>query len=372
MGNVLDLRVELANAREAVDVSSKPYDSSRLDAYDLRGNHCLKVSVRKAQNKHLPDFFLQSPIMGKGRVPQRRSKHQYETDEVTSEDNKMSRILFHMHHGVRKILLSLICSIGVFCFKVSSEEQNPTDIKPVVPHLVEVEPTFVAPIDNKGNFALLPYKIRRPRWGKTLSVGASTFTAKEYISEVGEPGVSSTPVSYGDVYKTNMPMLEWQVVLKRNISIGSIGLEVGGGYQRNYSYPAIDLDDGNGAFELNQTLDIVLVRVGIVYSLDTLFVEPYFVPYVSGGAYTIIHFENGSAATESPNGNTQAAPYFSFGAMAQLDWIDKSSSRSAYREVGLESTYVYAEGRMLMASSSGKDQRFDTGLTANGGLRVEF
>ena len=352
-----------------MDISAKPYNCAGPNTFDLRSDHGLKVGVGKADDKHLPDFFFESPFMGKGRDPQRRSKHQSETDEVSSDVEKMSHILTHMHHGVCKILFALLSIIGSFCIKVSCEEKNPTEIKPYEPHLVEVEPTFVAPIDSKGNFGLLPYKIRRPRWGKTLSVGASTFIAKDYITEVGVPG-ATTAMPYGDVYKTNMPMIEAQVVVKRNLGIGSIGIEVGGGYQRNNSYASVD--NGGSPLSVDQSLDIILIRVGLIYSLDTLFREPYLVPYFSGGAYSIIHYEDGSPTAESPNGNTQAAPYFSFGAMAQLDWIDRAAARNAYEGTGLESTYVYVEGRLLVASNNSHDRKFDSGLTANAGVRLEF
>jgi hypothetical protein len=71
-------------------------------------------------------------------------------------------------------------------------------------------------------------------------------------------------------------------------------------------------------------------------------------------------------------GNTQVAPYFTFGAQINLDWLDPISSRQGYEENGIQATFVYIEGRKFIASTAARDPDFENDIEPNIGLRMEF
>lgn len=220
--------------------------------------------------------------------------------------------------------------------------------------LVEVEPTNLMPADVTGVFYLVPYKIRRPRWGGTIGVSYSQFHPSGYEPKFIAEG-------FEVIYPTEeLPLLELVISVKRNFVLGSIGAEIAGGMYDNESDSEL----------VESSLALTPVRVGLVYAMDSITFEPYVVPYVAGGAYTIFYKE--SSSVTSFNGTTQAAPYVIAGLSFQLDWIDKASSRTAYQDYGIESTYIFVEGRKFFASSGAKDPDFETDFHLNGGMKIEF
>jgi hypothetical protein len=155
-------------------------------------------------------------------------------------------------------------------------------------------------------------------------------------------------------------MLEFQLVVKRNLSFGSIGIEAAAGYYDNTS------QDANGPIELQ----LSQFRLGAIFFLDTLFNAPYVVPYASAGAY--IMGVNESSPDVSYVSTTTVAPYLTFGLQFSLDWIDKRSARRAYQSGGIQSTYLFAEARMYFASSNQSEGDFSNDFAPGAGLRVEF
>lgn len=251
----------------------------------------------------------------------------------------------------------LIIVIGIFCGTLASAEvELSEDGGSLKPNMVFVEPTNVNTVKIDGEYHLKPYLERRHDWGSTVSFGYVYYEPVNY-----EPNFATG--SFGDFYKKDdMPLVEAQFTVKRNLSIGSIGAELAVGAYSNGSDVPITVVDS--------TLSLYPVRFGANFTLDALGPEPYIVPYVSGGLYTMVYKE--SQATASKNGNTQVAPYFNLGAEFMLDWIDRRAARIAYRDSGLEATYVFLEVRKMMASQSSSDPDFSDEINFAGGLRVEF
>lgn len=222
--------------------------------------------------------------------------------------------------------------------------------------LVEVEPTYLEVSRTNGGYDLIPFRERRGRWGSQISIGYSRYTPYNYASEF-------SPFSYDETYGNvpNLPLIEIQYTLKRNFSWGSIGVELGAGMYENSS--AIP--------ELDSQLRLIPIRLGATLILDGLFRYPYIAPYGSVGAYTMV-FDETLNGDNTYSGNTQAAPYFSFGAELNLDWLDPISSRQDYEENGIQATFLYVEGRKFMASSAARDRDFENEIEPNVGLRIEF
>jgi hypothetical protein len=219
---------------------------------------------------------------------------------------------------------------------------------------VEVEPTGLVPADLAGNFYLVPYRARRTTWGYTFSVGYSTFKPDSYQPDFIE-------ANYGDVYQSaETPLLEFQFSLKYNLAFGAFFSEAGVGTFQEES--DTDLIDSH--------LNLIPVRVGLGYIMDTLFLEPYVSPYVSVGGYIVSYSEKGDE--RSFNGSTQVAPYVTAGLQLQLDWLDPAAARESYMDAGIEGTYVYVEGRKFFKSQAVADPDFETDFHLDTGLRVEF
>ncbi|MBX7230630.1 MAG: hypothetical protein K1X29_00960 [Bdellovibrionales bacterium] len=261
-----------------------------------------------------------------------------------------------------KIAFICTCIIGSSVFAVDPEVQEYTtqvhllsrtqDLSKTT--LVEVEHSNILSADITGIYYLVPYRNRRLKWGKTISLGLSNFNPLNY-----EPNFLAS--DFKDVYSTSFPsLMELQFVLKRNFILGSIGAELGAGlYNKTSVNDAVD-----------SRIELIPVRFGINVNFDNLFFEPYLVPYASGGVYTMIFKENTSSV--SHGGNTQVAPYFSVGVALQLNWLDREAARVSYMDSGMENTFLYIEGRMFMVSQNASDPDFSTGLNWGAGMRVEF
>lgn len=220
---------------------------------------------------------------------------------------------------------------------------------------VEVEPNNLLPSDVTGVYYLVPYKNRRNSWGYNLTIGYSSFSPTQY-----EPNFLAS--NYKDVYSVDdVPMIEIGWSIKRNFFLGSIGTELESGYYKNIS----DLQG------LDSVVSFIPIRIGLTYFMDSIWHEPYLVPYISGGAYSIIYKEVLSE-TNTFGGNTFPAPFFKIGVQAQLNWFDQEAARVSYIDSGIENTFIYLEGRMHMASQNEQDPDFSTGLDWGAGMRFEY
>ncbi len=238
--------------------------------------------------------------------------------------------------------------IGIFILVIEAKAEV---------NLVEVEPTYMAPEGPSGQLILVPYRDRRLKWGGTWSIGYSMYEPMSY-----EPNFLAE--NFEQVYDSaELPLLEMQLSVKRNTGIGGFSLDLGVGIYANES-------DTDLLTESNSTLNLILGRVGLTYSLDMLFADGLVRPYISGGAYIIYYREE--LEEVSFNGNTQVAPYWAAGANFSLDWLDRQSAREAYADAGIQSTALYVEARQFISSENPMDPNFESDVHASAGLRIEF
>jgi hypothetical protein len=237
------------------------------------------------------------------------------------------------------------------------EEEEFEEPTPAEDTVVEIESSPYRIDEDSGDTIstyLLPYRKRRESWGSFVTVGWSQYSPTEYTPDFTIENFSSY---YGNA---EGPMMELTVTPKKNFGLGSIGADIGVGYYMN---------EGKDGSELT----LIPVRLGLSLSLDTIFEEPYIVPYGAIGMYTIAYKE--STASVSVNGNTLAAMYFSFGLKFQLDWIDSDGDYSSYDEQGMENTFLYVEARNYGVPestnpdlASPEDEPFQIGA----GISLEF
>lgn len=213
---------------------------------------------------------------------------------------------------------------------------------------------LVPPKPPETDYKLMPYGQRRPRWGNVVGLGVSSFAPTQYAPNFTED-------AFGDIYgNAQTPLIEFQYTLKRNLSLGSLGAELGVGYYKNSS---TDVD-------INSELSLYQLRIGAIFVADMLFKEPWVAPYASAGAY-VMQFKEALGST-SYNGITQVAPYVNIGVQAGLDWIDRIGATRSYMDSGIQATHVFAEARKYFLSGDAADPDFETSFQFGGGVRVEF
>jgi hypothetical protein len=253
-----------------------------------------------------------------------------------------------------KTLQFTILAIGIILSGLAyAEDEDEVRFKK---GLVYVEPSAISSVEIEQEYSLVPYVDRRNKWGSAFSVGYSSYQPSNY-----EPDFS--PVDFSDVYTSaELPLIELLITAKRNLSMGSIGVELGIGTYQNQS------DDKELS---DSSLTLIPVRLGASFYLDTLTPNPNFVPYVAGGMYTIF-FKEELDGGSSHNGNTELAAYFHGGVAFGLGWIDPEGARLGFQESGLEATYVYLELQKYMASANTADGDFSNDVSYAGGIKIEF
>lgn len=240
--------------------------------------------------------------------------------------------------------------------EILNTQITPEELEKV--NLVEVEPNNILPSDLVNAYALVPYKIRRPRWGQVFTVTYSLYNPLNYESDYLSPTQGSFDELYGSA---QTPLLELSYSYKWNFTLGSIGGELAYG---TYQNDAADSLLGDAQLELQQ------IRVGAKYIMDNIWEEPKFAPYAMVGGYQIIY--NETQAGVSLDGTTFIAPYFGAGVYLQLGWLDPSAAVDAYTESGIENTFVFLEIRKYIASTDETDPDFSTSLDLSAGLSIEF
>lgn len=253
----------------------------------------------------------------------------------------------------------LIIIIGIFHAQLSFAQEGPEEIDPTYTgggDTVYVEPGAVTQNSVEGTYTLLPYKERRKEWGVTAAIGYSSYEPVDYV-----PNFAA--VEFVDIYNSpEVPMIDLEVTVKRNLKFGSLGGQFSVGIYTNQS-DAVDVADSS--------LTMIPIKLGAIFFLDTMGAEPFLVPYGAAGIYTVSYTET-TAAGSSFGGTTALGFYVNGGVQMQLDWIDQDAARVAYQESGIQATFAYAEARMQTASIEDKDPDFSGGVSWATGVRVEF
>lgn len=266
-----------------------------------------------------------------------------------------------------KTTLILFFFIGFFNFKVYAEiNNNKNNSKTKYDQSnefvneddlwVEVEPRAIVPIKDSINYEMISYKERRRNSGLTFGLSYSVYEPKSYTPDAV---VQDFDQVYGN---SSIPLIELNFLYKWNISLGSIGIDFGGGIYEATSDENIT----------DSSLKLFPVHLGLTYTLDNIWNEPIIAPYITGGIYSMIFKE--SIKSNIPytfNGNSGVSPYFTLGAMIQINWIEKTQTRRAYIDEGIENTFLFVEARQFMKSFNEEDPDF-SGLHFNGGFKVEF
>ncbi len=218
---------------------------------------------------------------------------------------------------------------------------------------VIVEPRNIIPVTSAGKMEMVPYRMRRKKWGQVWGVSYGLYNPSEYK-------IDQVPADFSEFYPVpSLGLLSIEATFKRNFDYLTMGIIGSAGYFKTES----DVP-GFGA-----ELMIVPLKLGFIFELDTLWKEPWVVPYIHGGIYSTYYKEEGNFTTLE--GTTLLAFYASGGLMFQIDWLDDSAAREGYQSSGIENTFVFIEANYMTNSLDEKDPGF-AALYASAGMKVEF
>ncbi len=176
-----------------------------------------------------------------------------------------------------------------------------------------------------------PYRQRRGKHGVLFGVGAEKFYPKEMLSLLDD-------VSIDDILdKKPIDLLSIELGYKYNFTLGAVTLA--------YGYAT---GSAVGSFN-NASRKIGFKRQNVTagYYADTIFNEPWVVPYaVAGITQFIMEEEESTAATivAEDSIRTGFSLNYKAGFMFQLNWIesgiDSTTHSDGLRSSGLENTYL--------------------------------
>lgn len=227
---------------------------------------------------------------------------------------------------------------------------------------IEPDPFIEGTLSQKIGDYLKPFKERRPTWTRQLEIGAAQYDPVNYNSIFINP-TNGTDLVYLDLYEPDMPMPTLSFEFKRNFSFGAISLGGGASY---YS----------GSSDTSEfTIISPSLKVGLY--LDTLFDEPYIVPYATFG-YAYSMFEETADSGEEYKGASDNF-YVALGLLFQLDWLDRDADQSSF-DMGIENTFIFVEGKTYLdAGINGIDEGsgdyygdFSAPFFISAGLKLEF
>ncbi|MBC7370263.1 MAG: hypothetical protein H7326_01785 [Bdellovibrionaceae bacterium] len=200
-----------------------------------------------------------------------------------------------------------------------------------------------------------PYKYRRNRHGFMVDLGYENLQFINYYSIID--GNTQFYDMFGDI---EIPMYNVQASYKYNFGIGSLAANLGLGYATYSSN-----DSG-----VARTLSLTKYSLSVSYIMDMLFDEPYVAPYATFGINQFTIEEEAGAKKESTG--IEAAYFYSFGALIQLNWLDPGVSRQALKDNGLQNTYLDIHVSVLEPSLTSGEPNTETEYSIGAGLRMEF
>lgn len=206
----------------------------------------------------------------------------------------------------------------------------------------------------------VPYRDRRPRHQITAHVQYENFAPTGYFSPVvADP--TTVDATYQGVYNLeDIPLVGFSLGYKFNMPF--LGLEIAPFY-------------GRGGIKSSRTgenisLDVEKYGVRFAAYLETLFKEPYVVPYVATQVQMWGIEERG--ATLSFSRSTAYAIGFGAGLLIQLNWLDPAAALASLNESGLNNTYLDIFAQQYGDTADPADPIFSSDFNWGVGLRLEY
>jgi len=208
----------------------------------------------------------------------------------------------------------------------------------------------------------LPYKQRQKPWGYIFSLGAELVTYPGLLSQFTE--ADGSIATFEDLFGANsQTMPSFEMGPKYNTSIGSFAFLLG--------YSRLDISSSRIGSEAQ--LRISRYTANLVYYLDTIWEEPYFVPYIGAGAWQADYEEeNEDEPGITAKYTTDVGFQWRIGGLIGLDWIEPATALRSRKTLGLQSTFLNLYATSSYMSESDPDPDLENELDFGASLVVEF
>ncbi len=218
----------------------------------------------------------------------------------------------------------------------------------------EEETQTVTIIEKKDPYK--DYLLRRTNWGWVIGFEQQNFLPSTYSSPIDGS-------EYSEVYgKKSALGTGAKLLLKFNGSFGSA--MVGPDFSTGKTSSSFSGDA--------RTLNYTQIGARLQINLDSLFSEPYVVPY---GAYRFSQFSFNESSTNTPGDYKTTASLVTgqtLGVLLQLNWIDPDTAHLGYWNYSLENTYVDIFITRWDKPASTTDPDASSDFALGFGLTLEF
>lgn len=242
--------------------------------------------------------------------------------------------------------------IGIFLIHIYCLAQN-LDVDSGK-ELVVVDPIPIKSKTNNSIYKLIDYKERKTKWSTVFSLGYGQINLPNFETNF-------LVENFSQVYGENVPYYELQYGINRNFNFLALGFETGIGFLKS---------DAVEGLSDKPSLTLMPIKVGARLSFNSLFSEPYILPYISGGGYLMVYEEKLNSSTS--DGNASVAGYYSAGLAFQLNWVDPKASRVSFMQYGLQNSFIYIEAKQYLASGQEQDPDFSSDPSFSAGLLLEL
>lgn len=203
----------------------------------------------------------------------------------------------------------------------------------------------------------LPYKQRQDKWGFAISLGAEFMTFPDLISRYDTN-------TYEDLFGSEpASMHSIELGPKYNTDFGSFGLY--GAYGK--------LSIASSRIGAEATLDITRYSATVVYYVDTIWEEPYFVPYFGGGVWQADYKETSESEPDnSIHYTTDIGYHWRVGGLIGLDWLEPNTALRSRRFIGLQGTFINIYATSSYMAESNPDPDLQSEMDFGASLMLEF
>lgn len=200
-----------------------------------------------------------------------------------------------------------------------------------------------------------PYKERRSSKSILFEINADNYYPSDYASKIDQQFFN---VMYGS---EDLTLLQVGAGLQLNSGMGSFAFSL------LYGQGSIE----NTVNSVSRTIELSKPALKLAYQIDTLWNEPYVVPYIGVDIWRMTFKEtkqgSASAAFDTGVGTTYRA-----GALFQLNWMDPDAAITSYQDLGLQNTYLDLSFNQYSNSETGKGTSTFSDYNWAAGLRMEF
>lgn len=244
-----------------------------------------------------------------------------------------------------RLKLDFWLTLLAFAFPIAAQamQENLPDVEGPANGTIEIEyPVAV----------WVPYRERRPTWGIVAGAKYENFTPTAYRSEVDGASYSSM---FGS---KSLAMIGPELGAKFNFGFGS--LVATGSYQQA-TLTGTAQDQTLGAVNITMNLTKIAGHAGLF--LDTLWPEPYVVPYGMIDYMSLSYEEKDNVSTDDTrSGTADGIIGFTGGVLVQLNWLDPSASFDSLDNVGVNNTFLNLFLTKVDGSKFGNDLDWGVGL----------